>query len=314
LRSFRRALPAAPPSRRWPWAALPCSQASACRPRRWRRPHRLAGAGVRSVRACSTPWPPATTWASARPAASTSMPAVAIISKWLAETLPASCKAAGVGAASAWASSTRAPARALAEWATARRAARTPRKAAAPMPPAADTTLRFIRRSRTRLRRARRLYCTRPVGGFEGRRKVMTSNLFRAALGCAAVVFAATTADATVTPSSSTPIILEHDPAGIVATAPTDGDGRVTFRNLAPGKYVLVIDGSALAASLNRLTTRKKESSGGVSFGIGGSLFGGGHSGSGHTGAGPVGGGHGSTRSGTGGNIGIGTTIPIGGS
>ena len=142
----------------------------------------------------------------------------------------------------------------------------------------------------------------------------MTSNLFRAALGCAAVVFAATTADATVTPSSSTPIILEHDPAGIVATAPTDGDGRVTFRNLAPGKYVLVIDGSALAASLNRLTTRKKESSGGVSFGIGGSLFGGGHSGSGHTGAGPVGGGHGSTRSGTGGNIGIGTTIPIGGS
>jgi hypothetical protein len=115
----------------------------------------------------------------------------------------------------------------------------------------------------------------------------MKSNLAHATLACCALALTSTAAFATVTPIIATPVILEHDPAGIVARGTTDADGNVTFRDLAPGKYVLTIDGPGLVAAMDRLALPAPAKSGGM--GIGGGLFGGSrHSSSGGQGAGPA--------------------------
>jgi hypothetical protein len=117
----------------------------------------------------------------------------------------------------------------------------------------------------------------------------MKTNFVCAAFVCAVLTLSTSTAFATVTPIIATPVILEHDPAGIVATGTTDGDGNVTFRGLAPGKYVLIIDGPGFVAAMDRLAPPSEKKSGGLSVGIGGGFFGGSsHSSSSHQGAGPA--------------------------
>jgi len=49
-------------------------------------------------------------------------------------------------------------------------------------------------------------------------------------------------AQSTVTPSSGTPIVLEHDPAGIaIRPVKTDGKGSFYFAKLTAGRYKLTI-------------------------------------------------------------------------
>jgi hypothetical protein len=141
-----------------------------------------------------------------------------------------------------------------------------------------------------------------------------------------ALLFAASAARAEGEPIQGTPIGLEHDPQGIIANGVTDNDGRVTFRDLKPGNYILTIDGPGLVTAMDKLAPapEPEKKSGGSSFslGIGGGMFGGGgsrHSSSGGgQGAGPIGGNqtpssHGGSRS-SGGGVGLGMSIPIGGS
>jgi hypothetical protein len=67
---------------------------------------------------------------------------------------------------------------------------------------------------------------------------------------------------------------LDHDPSGIVATATTDGDGRVTFRNLAPGKYVVVVHGKELGTAYRTVVGAKGELGGTIlSVSVGGTSF-----------------------------------------
>jgi hypothetical protein len=102
----------------------------------------------------------------------------------------------------------------------------------------------------------------------------MKTNLVRAALGCAVLVFAAPAAYADVKPIQGTVVGLEHDPSGIIATAPTDGDGRVTFRNLAPGKYVVVVHGKELGTAYRTVVGAKGDLGGTIlSVSVGGTSF-----------------------------------------
>ncbi|MEI9993071.1 MAG: hypothetical protein WDM91_00640 [Rhizomicrobium sp.] len=130
--------------------------------------------------------------------------------------------------------------------------------------------------------------------------------MIRAALACAALALASTAAVAGIG-IPSIPVGLDHDPEGIIAHGTTNTDGSVTFRNLAPGNYVVVVDGKSLAAALEKLLTPAKKSDRGVSIGVGG-LFGGGGGGRGtHEGQGS----HGSHEGG--GGVGLGISIPLGG-
>jgi hypothetical protein len=54
---------------------------------------------------------------------------------------------------------------------------------------------------------------------------------------------AAPMAHAGTKPSQGTSVGLDHDPQGFVTRATTNADGRVTFRDLKPGKYVVVVNG-----------------------------------------------------------------------
>jgi len=121
----------------------------------------------------------------------------------------------------------------------------------------------------------------------------------RAALAGTILTLSATAAFATE-PIVGIPIGIDHEPEGIIARATTDRDGKVVFPDLAPGNYVLVIDGPGLVASMDRiLQPPPKKSGGGLSIGVGG-MFGGGGSHRSTTG-GPAGGGsHGGTHSGGG--------------
>lgn len=141
----------------------------------------------------------------------------------------------------------------------------------------------------------------------------MKTKVVRAALAGAILVLPATTAFATE-PIIGILIGIDHDPEGIIVKAATDRDGKVVFRDLAPGKYVLVIDGPGFVAAMDRLTAPPpKRSDSGFSIGVGG-FFGGG---SGHTSStggtpgGPAGGG---AHSRGGGGLGLGVSIPVGGS
>ncbi|HXC53917.1 MAG TPA: prealbumin-like fold domain-containing protein [Rhizomicrobium sp.] len=109
---------------------------------------------------------------------------------------------------------------------------------------------------------------------------------------------------------------------GVLATAMKDGNpvgraqsdenGQLSFKDLPPGHYEIVVDGKALSAAIdNANPPPKRESSGGLSIGIGGGMFGGGgHSSSGHEGVdGHPDRGHGSSQSG---GVGVGFAIPLG--
>lgn len=130
----------------------------------------------------------------------------------------------------------------------------------------------------------------------------------------AAVCTLAPSAHATVKPISGIPVGLEGDPESIVvARGTTDDKGNFTFKGLAPGRYVLVIDGPGLVAAMDKVAPRepeKEESHSSFSLGIGGFMGGGSSRASGQDGAGPENGGS-SQRSSSGGGFGL--SIPLGG-
>jgi hypothetical protein len=138
----------------------------------------------------------------------------------------------------------------------------------------------------------------------------MKTILVRAALACAVLALASATAIAGgVIPS--VPVGLEGDPGSIIiAKGTTDANGNVTFRDLKPGNYVIVIRGKSLVATMDKLHPLIPEKeSGGASLSIGGGLFGGG---SGHSGNedGHPDTGHGSHDAS--GGLGLGLNIPLG--
>jgi hypothetical protein len=99
----------------------------------------------------------------------------------------------------------------------------------------------------------------------------VTTTIIRAALACAAFVMSGGIADATVTPSSGTPIVLEHDPQGIITHGTTDAKGSVTFAKLVPGRYAVVLTGKEAAAAMDRLAKgERKVSSLTVAIAVGG--------------------------------------------
>lgn len=119
-------------------------------------------------------------------------------------------------------------------------------------------------------------------------------------------------------PIDGTDVGLDHDPnppGGRVANGVTDDRGNVTFSNLAPGDYVLVIDGPTLAKAMDRLAPRvpaKHDSGPSVGLGVGG-LFGGGSHRS-NDGGGPVGGSHNDSHGGSSiGGVALGMNVPLGG-
>jgi hypothetical protein len=70
----------------------------------------------------------------------------------------------------------------------------------------------------------------------------------------AALALTTAAAFATVSPIQGIPVGLEHDPGSeIIAHGVTDGKGQVSFGNLAPGKYLIVIDGRGLGAALKKI-------------------------------------------------------------
>ncbi len=146
----------------------------------------------------------------------------------------------------------------------------------------------------------------------------MKTNFVRAALACAALALSTTAATATNDPIPGVDIIVQKNPGGtIVIQTHTDSNGSLTLRGLAPGDYVIEIDGRSLVAAMDKLAPaapEKKESHSSFSLGIGGFLGGGSsHSSGDHGGAGPVGGGsHGSSHSSDGG-MGVGLSVPLGG-
>jgi len=122
---------------------------------------------------------------------------------------------------------------------------------------------------------------------------------------------------ATNDPIPGVDIIVEKNPGGTIVHIQTDANGTVTFRHLAPGKYVLTIGGKSLVAAMDKLAPaapEKKESHSSFSLGIGGFLGGGSsHSSGDRGGGGPVGGGsHGGSHSSSGG-MGVGLSVPLGG-
>jgi len=162
----------------------------------------------------------------------------------------------------------------------------------------------------------------------------MKSNLVRAALVCVALAMTSTAAMAAIDPIPGVDIIVKKNPGGhLVIQAQTSPTGQVQFKDLAPGDYVIEIDGPSLVAAIDKLTPpapAKKSSSSSFSLGIGGS-FGGGSSRS-NEGKGPVGGGRNSGRIGgvavdpndpsgnrvnrggsSSGGVGLGVGVPIGG-
>lgn len=58
----------------------------------------------------------------------------------------------------------------------------------------------------------------------------------------AGLIWTATHAQTTVQPIADTEVGLEHDPSNeMVAKGKTDGEGNVTFSNLKPGRYRVVL-------------------------------------------------------------------------
>ncbi|HVU19428.1 MAG TPA: hypothetical protein VHE09_01775, partial [Rhizomicrobium sp.] len=143
-----------------------------------------------------------------------------------------------------------------------------------------------------------------------------------ATCACAIAIAAANPALATVKPIAGTDVGLERDPGNsIVTRGSTNADGNISFRDLAPGHYTLTIDSKSLSAAIEkaRSANANKKSGSSLSIGVGG-VFGGGssHSSSSHqdTKGGPAYGHPDKTThsSSSGGGIGVGLSIPVGGS
>ena len=83
----------------------------------------------------------------------------------------------------------------------------------------------------------------------------MKSSLVRAALACLALALPATASFAAAgDPIVGVPIGLEGDPGSIVvAKGVTNDKGQVTFGNVAPGMYFVVLDSKGLALALKRI-------------------------------------------------------------
>jgi len=98
----------------------------------------------------------------------------------------------------------------------------------------------------------------------------MKSKLVRAALAVLALSLSATAALAAASdPIVGVPIGLEGDPGSIVvARGVTDDKGQVSFGNLAPGTYMLVIDGKGLALTLKKIGPKGLPHTIGVVFGL----------------------------------------------
>lgn len=142
----------------------------------------------------------------------------------------------------------------------------------------------------------------------------MKTNFVRAALACAVLALSATAAIAEPgKPIEGTDVGLDHKPdppGGRVANGVTDNEGNVRFGKLAPGEYVLVIDGPTLVRAMDRLALpvpAKHDSGPSVGLSVGGLFGGGGSHHSDHQGAGPTQGSHGGTHSG--GGIGLGVAL-----
>ena len=74
----------------------------------------------------------------------------------------------------------------------------------------------------------------------------MKTTLVRVALACLALTLSTTAAMADPVPGVNVwvgPIILEKQ---------TDANGQITLKNLAPGNYVIKIDGKSLVAAMDR--------------------------------------------------------------
>jgi hypothetical protein len=143
----------------------------------------------------------------------------------------------------------------------------------------------------------------------------MRNRMF-AALLCGGVFLLAgmSSALAINNPIPGVDVIVKKDPGGAtIMTVQTDGNGAVVLKGLAPGDYVIEIDGPSLVKAMDRLApaTPEKKSGSSFSIGVGGSLFGGGshRDTKGGQGAGPVQGGHGGSHSG---GIGLTADIPVG--
>lgn len=149
-----------------------------------------------------------------------------------------------------------------------------------------------------------------------------------AAMCACAIGLAATTAQAKQgEPIQGTEVGLDHDPEGIVVRGTTDTKGHVIFAHLKPGHYTLVIDGKSLAKTLAETEHRvfmtasrvarddyPASSHSSFSIGIGGMFGGGSHHASPSREDDPVKGARGGSRSShSGGGMGIGFSIPIGG-
>jgi len=137
----------------------------------------------------------------------------------------------------------------------------------------------------------------------------MKSNFVRAALACLAFALSTTASFAEPgKPIDGTDVGLDHNPGGgRVATGVTDSEGNIRFGKLAPGEYVLVVDGPSLIKAMDRLAPARHSGGSSFSFGVGG-LFGGGGSRHSSEKGGPTGGSHGTS----GGGVGLGVNVPIG--
>jgi len=73
---------------------------------------------------------------------------------------------------------------------------------------------------------------------------------------CAAgLVWTAAHAQTTAKPIAGTEVGLEHDPSNeMVAKSTTDPDGNVTFSNLKPGRYRVVLTGKSKLTAPARIT------------------------------------------------------------
>lgn len=135
----------------------------------------------------------------------------------------------------------------------------------------------------------------------------MKTNLVRAALACAVLAFTMTAAMAATTPVPRVDVVVTRDPNGnsVIVTrdangttfeGTTDANGQITFKDLAPGKYVIIIKGDSLIRAMDRLAPPvppKHDSGPSLGLSVGGLFGGGGSHHSDHQGAGPTQGSHG---------------------
>ena len=100
----------------------------------------------------------------------------------------------------------------------------------------------------------------------------MKSSLVRAALACVALALTTTAAFAGIgDPIQGVPVGLEGDPGQIVvAHGVTDDKGQVSFGDLKPGKYRIVINADALNPALKKLDPKGLAHTIVVTFGLAG--------------------------------------------